>query len=171
MKNNQRVTLNIYLYMTYRLTDIWFWQGIPPSYQHHTYLDMRILAEPPRAQYAQILSTNYIHHWRKQVYLITFKISHQLSTVDIQNRGIDHVTVNGYNFSIPSDAYMPQYYKPPYILIKVCHMYGTIPLSEIMLPYCQMDFSKQISLTFESKYNNFHSRKLMRKVRMQNAGH
>ena len=43
----------------------------------------------------------------------------------------------------PSDAYMRQQNKPSLVLIMVCHLFSTKPLSEPMLTYCQLDPKEQ----------------------------
>ena len=44
----------------------------------------------------------------------------------------------------------------PYIgQAMACDMSGAMPLTESMSPYCELDRFKQISMKFESKYDNF----------------
>ena len=55
-------------------------------------------------------------------------------------------------------------------LLTFC-MFETKPLLEPKLSYCQSDLSKQTSLKFQSNYNNFDSRKSIRKCRQYNVWH
>ena len=43
------------------------------------------------------------------------------------------------------------------VQVMACHLFGTKPLPEPMLAYCQLDSWKQISVKFESKFYHFHS--------------
>ena len=52
-----------------------------------------------------------------------------------------------------------------------CRLCAVKPLSEPMLEYSQLNLWEQISVKFESKYNNFHSRKCISKCCLQNGGH
>ena len=52
-----------------------------------------------------------------------------------------------------------------------CHLVGAKPLSEPLLPYCQLDPKEHISVKFESKYRTFHSRKCTWKCRLESGGH
>ena len=49
-------------------------------------------------------------------------------------------------------------------------LFGAKPLSEPMLAHCQLDHWEQILVKFKSKWNNFHTRKLIWKCRLQNGG-
>ena len=51
-----------------------------------------------------------------------------------------------------SDAYMHQYNIPTLLQIMACHLFGAKPLSEPMLPYCQLDHKEHISVKFYSKF-------------------
>ena len=52
-----------------------------------------------------------------------------------------------------------------------CHLFGTKPLSEPMLLYCQFYPKKHISVNFYLKFKSFHSRKRTRKCHPQNGSH
>ena len=43
------------------------------------------------------------------------------------------------------------------VQIMACHMFGAKPLSEPMLPYCQLDPKEHISVKFPLKFKSFHS--------------
>ena len=45
-----------------------------------------------------------------------------------------------------------------------CRLYGAKPLSESMLPYCQLDPTEHISMEFYSKFKSFRSRKTLENV-------
>ena len=55
--------------------------------------------------------------------------------------------------------------------IMACHLYNTEPLSEPMLPYCQLDPKEHILVKFHLKFNSFHSRKCIWKCCLWNGGH
>ena len=57
-----------------------------------------------------------------------------------------------------SGAYMYQETRPSRVKIMDCCLLGTKPSSAQMLDYGQLYIWGQISVTFESKYDNFHSR-------------
>ena len=61
--------------------------------------------------------------------------------------------------------YMRQYHChiPTLLQIMACRLFGTKPLSEPMLPYCQLDHKVHISVKFHSKFKRFHSRNCTRK--------
>ena len=61
------------------------------------------------------------------------------------------------NSSRPSDAYIGQGNIPTMLQIVVCRLFGTKPLSEPILPYCQLDIKKHISLKLYLKFKNFHA--------------
>ena len=48
---------------------------------------------------------------------------------------------------------------------------GAKPLSEPMLPYCELDLKEHISVKFDLKFKNFHSQKNTWKCRLQNGSH
>ena len=68
----------------------------------------------------------------------------------------------------PSDAYMHQYniHVPTLLQIMACHLFGAKPLSEPMLPYCQLDPKEHISVKLYLKFKSFHSRKCTWKYRL-----
>ena len=49
-------------------------------------------------------------------------------------------------------------------------LFGAKPLSEIMLPYGQLDAKEHNSVKFYLKFERFHSRKCTRKCRLRNGG-
>ena len=55
----------------------------------------------------------------------------------------------------PSDAYMRQYNIPALLQIMACRLFGAKPLSEPMLPYCQLDPKEHILVKFYSKLKIF----------------
>ena len=65
-----------------------------------------------------------------------------------------------------SDAYMHQYNIPPLLQIMAWHLFGAKPLSEPMLPYCQLDPKEHISVKLYLKFKRFHSRKCTWKCRL-----
>ena len=52
-----------------------------------------------------------------------------------------------------------------------CRQYGVKPLSEPVLPYCQLEPKEYISVKFYLKFNCFHSRKCTSKCGLRNGGH
>ena len=63
------------------------------------------------------------------------------------------------NSLMPNDAYMPQCNIPTLVQIMACRLFGTKPLSEPMLTYCQLGPEEHISVKFHLKFKSFHSRK------------
>ena len=61
--------------------------------------------------------------------------------------------------SPPSATYMHQWTGSSLIQLMAWHLFDAKPLPEPMLPYCQLDSWKQISVKFEFKFYHFHSRK------------
>ena len=59
-----------------------------------------------------------------------------------------------------SDAYMHQKARPSLAQIMACRLISPRPLSETMLPYCQLDPKEYISMKFYLKFKSFHSREL-----------
>ena len=70
-----------------------------------------------------------------------------------------------------SDAYMRQYNMPKLLEIMACHLFWAKPLSEPMLPYCQLDPKEHISVKFCLKFESFHSSKCTWKCCLGNGGH
>ena len=60
---------------------------------------------------------------------------------------------------------------PSLVQIKACPPFGAKTLSESKLTHCLWDPYETTSVKFESKYNNFHSRKLIWKCYMQSGNH
>ena len=59
----------------------------------------------------------------------------------------------------PSAAYIRQRIGSALVQIMACRLtllFGTKPLPEPMLAYCQLDSREQISMKFESEFYNFH---------------
>ena len=54
-----------------------------------------------------------------------------------------------------SDAYMHQYNIQTLVQIMACRLFGAKPLSEPMLPYCQLDAKEHTSVTFYLRFNIF----------------
>ena len=70
------------------------------------------------------------------------------------------------NLSPPSAAYMHQWIGSALVQIMACRLFGAKPLPEPILAYCQLDYWEYISVKFESKLYNFHSRKCNSKCRL-----
>ena len=66
----------------------------------------------------------------------------------------------------PSDTYTSQYDKPSLVQIMACRLFGAKPLSEPMLPYCQLNPKEHISVKFYLKFKSFHLRKCTWKCRL-----
>ena len=54
---------------------------------------------------------------------------------------------------------MRQYNIPTLLPIMDCRLFGAKPLSEIMLPYGQLDTKEHNSVKYYLKFKRFHSRK------------
>ena len=65
------------------------------------------------------------------------------------------------NSSSPSAAYIRWWTVSSLVQIMACRLFGTKPLPEPMLTYCQLDSWEQISVKFESEFCHFHSRKFI----------
>ena len=72
---------------------------------------------------------------------------------------IDHTLINSLRSSA---AYMLRSTKPSLIKIVACRLFGTKPLYERILIYCQLNHWEQISVKRESKFKHFHSRKCLK---------
>ena len=57
----------------------------------------------------------------------------------------------------PSGAYMHQWTGWALVQIMACRLFGTKPLPEPMMTYCQLDSWEQISVKSESELYHFHS--------------
>ena len=64
----------------------------------------------------------------------------------------------------PSAAYMHRWTGSALAQIMACLLYGTKPLSKLMLGYCQIDPWEQTSVKFESKYIFFSFTKMHLKI-------
>ena len=63
--------------------------------------------------------------------------------------------------------YMHQWCNIPTLLqIMACHLFSAQLLPELMLPYCQLDPKKHISIKFYLQFKSFHSRKCTSKCRL-----
>ena len=60
---------------------------------------------------------------------------------------------------LPLVPHMCQWTGPSWVQVMTCHLFGTKPLPEPMLAYCQLDSWEQISVKFESEFYHFLSRK------------
>ena len=79
-----------------------------------------------------------------------------------------HIDINS---SPPSAAYMHRWTGSSLVQAMACRLFGTKPLPEPMLAYCQLDSQEQISVKFESEFYHFHSRKFIWKYCLPNGGH
>ena len=68
--------------------------------------------------------------------------------------------------SPPSAAYMRQQTRSALVQVMACRLFGTKPLPEPILAYCQLDSWEQISGKFESEFYHFHSRKCIWNCRL-----
>ena len=66
----------------------------------------------------------------------------------------------------PSDAYMCQYNILTLVQIMACHLFSAKPLSDPMLPYCQLNPEEHLSVKTYLKFTSFHSRKCTWKCRL-----
>ena len=72
---------------------------------------------------------------------------------------IFHITAT-FNSLKPSDAYMLHWNKPSLAQIMACHLFGTKPLSETMVIFCQLDPKEQYSVKLKSKVKQIKKKKL-----------
>ena len=70
------------------------------------------------------------------------------------------------NSSSPSAAYMRRWSGPTLAQVMACRLFGVKQLPEPMLVYCQLDCWEQISLTFDSEFYHFRSRKCIWNCRL-----
>ena len=63
------------------------------------------------------------------------------------------------SFNSPSAAYMCQWTRSALVQVMAWCLFGTKPLPESTLAYCQLDFWEQISVKFELEFYHFYSRK------------
>ena len=66
---------------------------------------------------------------------------------------------------------MHQWTGSVFVKLMSCCLLDTKPLSQPMLPYCQLDPQEQTSVKFESKYKLFHSWKCIWKCHLRNGSH
>ena len=64
----------------------------------------------------------------------------------------------------PSDAYMRQFNMPTLVEIMACRLFGAKPLSEPMLPYCQLDPKEHIFNEILTKIPKFSFKKILLKM-------
>ena len=69
------------------------------------------------------------------------------------------------------DAYMRQQTRPSLVQIMACGLISTKPLSESMLPSCQLDLKEHISVKFYLKFKSLQSRKCTWKCCMWNGNY
>ena len=69
----------------------------------------------------------------------------------------------------PSDAYVSVNWAS-LVQIMACRLVGAKPLSEPVLECCWLDPWEQTPVKSQSKFVNFHSRKFIRKCRLENGG-
>ena len=77
---------------------------------------------------------------------------------DVIMHDLDHFAT--LNSPRPNNAYVRQQTRPSLFKIMACRLFGTNPLSEPILSYCQLDPCKQISVKFELKFQQFSFRKI-----------
>ena len=63
------------------------------------------------------------------------------------------------NSSIPSAAFVCQWTGSSLGQVMACRLFGTKPLPEPVLAYCQLDSWEHITVKFESEFYHFHPRK------------
>ena len=76
-----------------------------------------------------------------------------------------------FNSSPPKAAYMRQSTRSALFRVMACRLFGTKPLPEPILAYCQSDTWEQISVKFQSEFYHFHSRKCILSCRLENGSH
>ena len=76
-----------------------------------------------------------------------------------------------FNSLKPSDPYLRQWSRPSLVYLMACRLFGTKPLSEPMMTYCQFDHKEHISMKHYLKFRSFHSRKCIWKDCLRNGGH
>ena len=79
--------------------------------------------------------------------------------IKISGWALRHGTTRNVNSLRSSDAYMCPWNIPTLLQIMACRLFGAKPLSEPMLPYCQLDPKEHISVKFYLKCDSFHERK------------
>ena len=86
---------------------------------------------------------------------------------------ISHIAQGGlapiFNSLRPTDAYLRHQPMSSLVQIMACHLFGTKPLSQPILYYCQLDPKEQTSVKLHSKFRHFHSRKCIWKCRLGNV--
>ena len=60
---------------------------------------------------------------------------------------------------------------PTLLQVMACRLFGAKPLSEPMLPYCQLDPMEHISVKYCLRFKRFHSRKCTSKWHLRNGGY
>ena len=75
------------------------------------------------------------------------------------------------NSSPPNATYMRQWTGSTLVQVIACCLFGTKPLPEPMLSYCQLYLYKQTSVKFESIYKTYNSWKCTWKCLLWNGDH
>ena len=68
------------------------------------------------------------------------------------------------NSSSPGAGYMYQWTGSALVHVMACRLFGTKPLPEPMLAYCQLDSWEQVSVKFESKFYQYSFKKMHLKL-------
>ena len=68
-------------------------------------------------------------------------------------------------------VYIRQWTKPWLVDVMACHVFGTKPLSQPMLPNWKLNTNEHFSVKFYWKFESFHSRKYTWKCRLRNRCH
>ena len=76
-----------------------------------------------------------------------------------------------FNSLRPSTSNMHHQRMQSLVHIMACRLIGTKPLSEPVIEYYQLETWEQISVKFESKQDNFLTRKCVRKCHLHNGSH
>ena len=130
-------------------TGIIFWKKKPPRFSLISILDYKWVRHMIIYRYNRFCYQDYKFTGRAQgqTSIITIRLTHWGRVV--------HIYVNW----------------PSLVQIMACHLVDAKPLSEPMLASWQLELWEQISVKFELKYINFHSRRCVRKCRPGNGGH
>ena len=96
-------------------------------------------------------SMGYLSNWKH-----IFHLNYYNKTIMFNVRQLPNHYINGSLNSLrPSYAYICQYNMPTMLQIMACHLFGAKPLSEPMLPYCQLDPKEHISVKSYLKFKVF----------------
>ena len=72
---------------------------------------------------------------------------------------IPHLLRSKINSTPTSAAFMRQWTGSSLVQVMACRLFGAKPLPEPVWIYCQLDSWEQVSVKFESEFDNFYSRK------------